>query len=202
MSFWERLKDDNRVKFRAGLTISAAKTSDGRWQLGVAIRGAPEDYVLLGLHFCTHILALYPEGRSRGYDPAQELQRMLNQIVNEGVWAGSDLMRYAGINGQVQLVIPEKEVKGKNLSAALIMPAAGAGPDLLIEEPVAIADEALVFSPIAVFQALVQCLDDPGIELLDRSLRYLYSYFGAGVVIRDPATARHLANRAWQEAQT
>ncbi|MGQ9707779.1 MAG: hypothetical protein ACUVUR_02755 [bacterium] len=200
MSFLERLQNDRTVKLLAGLKISATKAADGSWHLEVEPIGEQKNYVLLGLQFCSHILARYPEKRATGYQPARLLQEMLNLIVNEGVWTGSDLLRYIGANERIQLVKLDKKVNTLHLCAALITSAVSNEPGLVFEEPVEIPDEVLIFFPVAVFQAILEHLDDAGIELLDRSLRYFYSYLGDGTPCSDLISATNLANRAWRAA--
>lgn len=200
MNLFERLTQGKTVKLIAGLKIDALRQNDGKWQFAVdfPVKAQKPDYVLLALHYLSHTLARFPKQESRGYEMATNLRAMLTLIVNEGVWPGSDLIRYAGAQDKIALLEPGKIANGETIYAALIVAPGSGEPDLAFEEPIKVADEGLVFSVVAVLQALLKILDPETIDRLDHALRYFNSYLDEGASCADPATACNLANRAFK----
>jgi len=200
MNLFERLTQGKTIKLIAGLKIDARRANDGRWQFAVdfPIKAPKKDNVCLALHYLSHILARFPKQESHGYEMATTLRAMLTLIVNEGVWPGSDLIRYADAQDKVTLLDTGKIADGETVYAALIVPPGSNEPDLVFEEPIKLADEGLVLSVVAVLQALLKILDSETIDNLDHALRYFNSYLDEGASCADPATACNLANRAFK----
>jgi hypothetical protein len=200
MSFLEKLKSSSAVKLLAGAVIAARRGGDGKWQFAVTLEGKPEHYGPLAVHFGSQVLARFPKSESAGYARASELERMINLIVNEGVWPGSNLIRYADAEAVMELVPAGTVSGGEQVVAALIIQSGSSEPTLIFEEPVALSDEGLVYAVIGLWQAVVNLLDNTGVEALDRLLRYFNSYLDEGISPADAVAARNLANRAVQEA--
>jgi hypothetical protein len=198
MNLFERLTQGKTIKLIAGLKIDARRANDGSWQFAVdfPIKAPKKDNVRLALHYLSHILARFPKQESHGYEMATTLRAMLTLIVNEGVWPGSDLIRYADVQDKVTLLDTGEIADGETVYAALIVPPGSNEPDLVFEEPIKLADEGLVLSVVAVLQALLKILDSETIDNLDHALRYFNSYLDEGASCADPATACNLANRA------
>ncbi len=203
MSLLEQLKKGGGVRLLTGVQVWAEKTGEGRWRFRVEFAGQPgdDDYVLLGVHYLSHILARYSPADPKGYELGTTLRDMLTLIVNEGVWPGSDLLRYAGVQEEVALVDSGGELTGEKIVAGLIVPPGGDGPDLVLEEPLKVAEEGVVFSVVALLQALLGVLSNEGIETFDRALRYFVSYLDEGATCSNPASACNLANRALRESK-
>lgn len=202
MNLFERLTQGEEVKIVAGVKIVALQQPDGKWQFSVdfPLPAKKNEYVLLALHYLSHILARYPKEERRGYEMVTRIRALLTMIVNEGVWADSDLIRYTEFQDKIALLESGKVINGETINAALIFLPSSGEPDLVFEEPVKVADEGVAFSVVAVLQAVLKTLDLEAIELLDRALRYFNSYLDEGAICSDPATARNLANRALKES--
>lgn len=200
MSFFDSLTKSKTLTLLAGAAIRAEQGPDNRWQLGVGLRGKSEYYVPLAVHFGSQVLARFPKNEARGYERASGLERMINLIVNEGIWQGCDLIRYADAEQTMVLVPVERITRPEELGVALIRQPELNEPTLVFEEPVPLADEALVYSVIALWQAVVNVLDSEGVENLDRALRYFNSYLDEGISPSDAVSAQHLASRALREA--
>ncbi len=197
MSFLEQLKNGKMMQFLAGVVVNVVKQSDGKLRYFVQLTGKSDKYVLLGLQFGSQILARFPKNESRGYELASTLERMVNLIVNEGIWPNSDLIRYADATGVMELSDHLNNEDGDRIEAALIISSAGEAPTLVFSEPLEVSDEALLYAVIAVWQALVGVLDNTGVERFDRALRYFKSYLDDGICCADPIVAASLANRAF-----
>ncbi len=203
MSLLEALKKGGDVRLLAGVEVKALRSEERRWRFQVELAGerSANNYVLLGLHYLAHTLARYSPLDPKGYELGTDLRNMLTLIVNEGIWPGSDLMRYAGVQEQMVLLEPGEDLTGERVAAALILPPGSDEPTLVLEEPIKVAEEGLVFSVVAILQAILRMMDNEGIELLDRALRYFTSYLNEGAVCSNPATAANLANRALRESK-
>jgi len=200
VSFLWQLEKGKGVQFLAGVAAKVAKQGDGKWKYRVQITGKPDKYVLLGLQFGSHILARFPKNESRGYELATTLERMVNLIVNEGIWPNSDLIRYADASEVMKLSGPADEIGGEMLEAGLIIAPGSEAPTLIFAEPFKVPDEALMYSVIAVWQTLIGVLDNTGVEKFDRALRYFNSYLDEGLNCSDSMIAANLANRAYRAA--
>lgn len=200
MSFFDCLAKSKTLTLLAGAAIRAEQGADNRWQLGVKLKGKFEYYVPLAVHFGSQVLARFPKAEARGYERASELERMINLIVNEGIWQGCDLIRYADADQALVLVPVEQITRPEELGAALIRQPELTEPTLVFDEPVPFTDEVLVYSVIALWQAVVNVLDSEGVENLDRVLRYFNSYLDEGISPSDAVSAQHLASRALREA--
>ncbi|MGB9742358.1 MAG: hypothetical protein ACP5JB_06170 [candidate division WOR-3 bacterium] len=200
MSFLEKLNASAAVKLLAGAVIKVQRNPEGRWQLAVELQGKPEHYGLLAVHFGSQVLARFPKSDSAGYARASELARMINLIVNEGVWPGSNLIRYAGVEEMLKLLPNDAFTPGETMTAALIVQTGMTEPTLVFEEPVQLSAEGLIYAVIGLWQAVVNVLDNEGVERLDRMLRYFNSYLDDGITPGDALAAQNLANRAVREA--
>lgn len=202
MSFLEQLKKVPGVKMRLGLNLAVDKGEDGVWYFrpNWTSGGKEEDYILFGLHYFSNVLARYPKSDSHGYEMATTLRHIVVMIVNEGVWPGSDLVKYAGLTDRVRIGDMKAAPGGEEVDAALVMTRDGVEPSLMLAEPVKVGDEGLVFSVVVVLQGVVEALGDRGVELFDRALRYFNSFLDEGAACSDLPTATSMANRAWQMA--
>lgn len=157
--------------------------------------------VLLGLHYYTHVLSRYPRTDSKLDRFGMELRQMVADIVEQGIWPGTNVIRYAGIADRIRLVSVEQKLEGgKEICGVLFRTTLGNGLDLGLEVSAAIEESTLVDSVVAVLQALTNVLHEPMIELLDKALRRLRVYIGEGAEYGDPAAAQALANRAFEDA--
>lgn len=200
MSFLESLGKSKSINLLAGAAIRAKRGGERKWQMGVELTGSSKHYVKLAVHYGSQVLSRFPKTESRGYQMASELERMINLIVNEGVWPDSNLIRYADADGVVELMEAEAVNGGEILNAGLIVPSGMLEPTLVFEEPVQMSDEGLIYSVIGLWQVVVNVLDNEGVEKLDRVLRYFNSYLSEGISPTDGITAQTLANRALREA--
>ncbi len=201
MSFFDSLSKSKTLTLLAGAVIRAEQGADGKWQLGVGLKGKPNYYIPLAVHYGSQVLARFPKNEARGYERASKLERMINLIVNEGIWHGCNLIRYADAEGTVVLVPVDRIKDAPELGAALIRQPELTEPTLVFDEPVPLTDEALVYSVIALWQAVVNVLDSEGVENLDRVFRYFNSYLDEGISPSDSISAQHLASRALREAR-
>ena len=160
----------------------------------------PAYYVLLALHYCTHILARYPRNDSKLDRYGMELRELISIIIDQGIWPGSDLFEYADVAGRARLAGPGEVTGPGTIRAVLIRSVMADDLDLALELPEVIDEDALVLSVIAVLQAVTNDSPEPEIELLDKALRYLRTFIGEGADYGSPAAARSLANRSFREA--
>jgi hypothetical protein len=207
MNLFDKLSGSQGVKMLCGATIVVETEETGRprkYSVGTAAsdrQGKLSDYVLLALHYHGHVLARYPKTEARTYEIAGDLRHMIAKIIEEGVWPGSDLVRYAGASERLQVVAqPAIGNRKSEINCALIRPLLGDDLDVAVELPVGAADEELILSVVALLQGLMAVLDDDGVELLDRSLRYLRSYHDDDADYAAAGVAQNLANRAFREA--
>ncbi|MEO0009580.1 MAG: hypothetical protein ABIK22_02095 [candidate division WOR-3 bacterium] len=200
MSFFDSLSKSKTLTLLAGAAIRAEQGADRKWQLGVGLKGKSDYYVPLAVHYGSQVLARFPKSEAQGYERASGLERMINLIVNEGIWHSCNLIRYADAEGAMVLVPVERITRPEELGVALILQPELAEPTLVFDEPVPLTDEALVYSVIALWQAVVNVLDSEGVENLDRVLRYFNSYLDEGITPSDAVSAQHLASRALREA--
>jgi hypothetical protein len=160
----------------------------------------PGEQVLLAIHYYSHVLARYPRENIELDRWGMALRQMISDIAEQGVWLGSDLLRYAGLAESVRLARSDEKIEGKEVQAVLFRTLLGSDLDLALKLGAGIGEEALVQSVVALLQFIVQTLPEPEIELLDRGLRYMRTYVGEGANYANPAAAQNLANRAFREA--
>jgi len=204
MALLDKLAGAQGVKMLCGLRVTMEDGSASPRRFGVEVVAGPKGtkpdaYVLLGLQYYSNTLARYPKDQSVTYRLASDLRWMVDKIVEEGVWPGSDLLKYAGVAGEVQLAKPG-QLSGPVVQAALIRPLMGDDLELATELPSGLAETDLISSVVVVLQATLEQLDDPGAELLDRALRHLRLSLDEGADYAAPGAARNLANRALREA--
>jgi hypothetical protein len=209
MDLFEKLGKAQGVQMLCGMTVELGIVRPGgRRQLAVAaVREGqqtgkarrPTDYVLLALHYYSQILSRYPRTESASYDRASALRQAVYHIIEEGIWPGSDLVRYARADGRMEVVPTVAEQHG-TIRLALIRPLLGDDLDAAVELPEGVSEDEVGLSVIAVFQGLVAVLEPDCLELLDKSLRYLQSYHEEGTDWTEPGAVRNMPNRAFREA--
>ncbi len=160
----------------------------------------PGEHVLLAVHYYTHVLSRYPREDPKLDAFGMRLRQMVADIIEQGIWPGSNLLDYAGASERIRLVSPEDRFGGKEVRAVLFRTVLGEDLDLALEICPGWDEDALVDSVVALLQFLTDTVSEPEIELLDKTLRYLRTYIGEGAYYASPAAAQHLANRAFREA--
>lgn len=205
MDIAARLGSSPGITVLAAVNVRAAGPEAGVFSFSVTpvkqsreVKGS--DRVLLAMHYCSHVLARHAQEDAKLGSSEIELRRILSSITEEGVWPGSDLLRYAGVKDKVRLLGPEAKAWGWSVDAAVFRSLAADDLDLALEVPPSLAEPGLVLSVVAVFQSMLGILDDSGIELFDKALRYLRTYVFEAADIASPAQARNLANRAFRAA--
>jgi hypothetical protein len=157
----------------------------------------------LALQYQSQILARYPRSDSKLDAFGMELRLMAGKIIEEGIWADSDLIKYAELGDKVKMVRTRAELGTqpvRTFNAALIRPLAGDDLDLALETPPDATDEELTISIFALMQGVLWMMDDEHVLLMDRAFRYLKSYWDEGAEYGDLAAARNMANRALRDA--
>ncbi len=204
MTLFKKLDETKGVSVLHGVTIRYRGTNDDPRVFTVvpaelARATRPRDYVLLALHYCTHVLARYPRTDSRLDRFGMELRQLISYIIDQGVWPGSDLFEYSGTDDRAALadVGPDE---GEVINAVLMRSVEADDIDLALEVPEGAEEKTLVLSVVALLQAVTNDSPEPEIELLDKALRYLRTYVGEGADYGSPAAARNLANRSFREA--
>jgi hypothetical protein len=201
MSLFDKLAGAQGVRMICGMTVTIGPNDPGntrQFHVKPVDGGRKADYVLLALHYYSQVLSRYPKTESRTYELAGELRTMVERIVEEGIWPGSDLVRYARADGKMK--VTDARFEGRTVNAAVIRPVMGDDLDMALELPANATDDELILSVVAVLQGMMSILDDDALELLDRALRYLRQYHNEGADYSDPAAARNMANRAFREA--
>lgn len=160
----------------------------------------PSDYVLLATHYTTSILARFPREDNDLDRYGMELRQVVADIVNQGVWPGSDLIADAQLKEQMRLDQPGGSTGVSQVAIVLMRSLASDDLDVAVEVPPTVSHETLVRTVPAMLQSVVTTAAEPEIELLDRCLRYLMTHIGEGAHYGDPAAARSLANSAFREA--
>lgn len=204
MALLEKLIGADGVRMLCGLRVVIGEGTASPRRLAVEIvpgpkEPGPDDRVLLALHYYAAILARYPKDVSATYQLASDLRWMVDKIVEEGLWPGSDLRKYAGVAQELELAVPGG-LTGRTAEAAVIRPLLGEDLDLALELPRGAPETDLMLSVVAVLQAVLNQLDDSGTELMDRALRHLRRSLDEGADYTAPGAARNLANRALREA--
>ncbi len=205
MDLFAKLERTDGITILCGVTVATGKPSDGKYPFAVMPAQLERDvrksdYVLLAVHYYSHILARYPREDLELDEFGVGLRRMVAEVIEQGIWPGSDLLRYAGVQDDVRLVKPDEKLEGKGIHAALLRALMADDLDLALEIPDGIDNEVLNLSVIALLQGMTEMLDEPEIELLDKSLRYMRTYVGEGANYASLAAAQNLANRAFREA--
>ena len=204
MDLFEKLKSAQGVTMLGGLTVRMDEP-DGDIRSFAVTWVQPDrparssDHVLLTMHYYSHVLSRYP--RDGALDRfGMELREMMAYIIEEGIWPGSNLLQDAHVGDRVR-VVPEGEFDGgQSVHAFLLRTLTADDLDLAMEFPDEMTPTDLNLSVVAVYQAMVDSLDDPSIELLDKSLRYFRTFVCEGANYASPAAARSLANKAFREA--
>lgn len=206
MNLFEKLAKAKEVKMLCGMSVAVGPETPGRprpYGVRVEPRGQgeqrPADLVLLALHHYSQVLSRYSKDESRTYDLAADLRGLVYHIVDEGIWPGSDLVRYAQAEKRLE-VVSAIAAPARVIHIALIRPLLGDDLDIAFDGFEGATDEELILSVVAVLQGLMSALDPAGLELLDRALRYLQSYHEEGADWTVQAAARNMSNRALRDA--
>uniref|UniRef100_A0A7C4GEH1 Uncharacterized protein n=1 Tax=candidate division WOR-3 bacterium TaxID=2052148 RepID=A0A7C4GEH1_UNCW3 len=204
MALLQKLAKAESVKMLCGMRVAFGTGTTNPRRVSVeVVPGArepgPDDQVLLGLHYYATVLSRYPKDSSVTYKFASDLRWMVDKIVEEGLWPGSDLRKYAGVADELELAGPG-EPSGQTVEAAVIRPLLGDDLELAMEIPRELPETDLMLSVVAVLQTILGRLDDAGAELFDRALRILRRSLDEGADYAAPGAARNLANRALREA--
>ncbi len=198
-------RKDHGVNILYGLRVKIGEGQPGVRAYQVTFeehsRRPPVEWrVLLAVHYYTHVLSRYPRDHSRLHVFGMNLRQMIADIVEQGIWPGSDLFRYAGISDRVRLVDNQGVLAVREVRAVLLRTVMAADLDLALEVPAGVSEEALIDSVVAVLQATANSVPELQIEMLDKALRYLRMYIGEGAFYASLAAAQDLANRAFREA--
>jgi hypothetical protein len=207
MSLFEKLAGAKGVTMLCGVTLTEAREgSVYRFVLepaATARKSKLSDYILLALHYQSQILARYPRSDSKLDAIGMELRWMAGRIIEQGIWADSDLLEYAELGDKVKMVRTRAELGTQSVrtfNAALVRPHAGDDLDLAVEMPPDATPDELNISIFALMQGVLWIMDDAGVLLMDRAFRYLKSYWDEGAEYGDLAAARNMANRALRDA--
>jgi hypothetical protein len=206
MSLFDKLAGAKGVTMLCGVTLSEVKAAPSIFAME-PVRGTrkakPSEYILLALQYQSQILARYPRSDSKLDAFGMELRLMAGKIIEEGIWADSDLIKYAELGDKVKMVRTRAELGTqpvRTFNAALIRPLAGDDLDLALETPPDATDEELTISIFALMQGVLWMMDDEHVLLMDRAFRYLKSYWDEGAEYGNLAAARNMANRALRDA--
>jgi len=205
MDLFNRLRSSKEVTMLCGATVGIGplkgdKRSYSFEPAELDREAGMADYVLLAMHYYSHILARYPREDGDLDKYGIELREAMSHIVEEGIWPGSDLMRYAQVDDRACFAQPGELKGASEVGAVLFRAMMGEDLDLALEIPENLDNPELVLSVPAVFQGMMGILDEPALELLDKALRYYRTYIGEGANYASPAAAKNLANRAFREA--
>jgi hypothetical protein len=207
MSLFDKLADAKGVTMLCGVTLSEVKASPGHIFVMELVKGTRaaklSEYILLALHYQSQILSRYPRSDSKLDAIGMELRWQAGKIIEEGIWADSDLLKYAELGDKVKMVRTKAELGTqpvRTYNAALIRPLAGDNLELALEAPPDATHEELNISIFALMQGVLWMMDDAHVLLMDRAFRYLKSYWDEGAEYGDLAAARNMANRALRDA--
>jgi len=205
LDLFSKLKSSEGVALLSAATVTVGDEADGKRpfafrKIGLdrMVRGS--DLVLFGVHYYTHVLARYPRHDSDLDKHGMLLRQYIHDIVEQGIWPGSDLLRYAGQSDMMRLVGPDEEMEGRDIHAVVIRTVMAEDLDMALEVPEGIDPPELNQSVVAVLQALTDSFNESEIELLDKTMRYIHMYVGEGADYGTLAAAQNLANRAFREA--
>ena len=170
MDLFEKLKSAQGITMLGGLAVRAGEpVGDVRsfavtWvQPDRPVRSS--DRVLLTMHYYSHVLSRYP--RDGALDRfGMELRGMMARVIEEGIWPGSNLLQDARVGDRVRVVPDGALDGGQSVHAVLFRTLTADDLDLALEIPDSMVPTDLNLSVVAVFQAMVDSLDEPGIELL------------------------------------
>lgn len=204
MNLFEKLAGATGVKMLCGMSVLVGPEATGRRRFGATVEprpgsNRPADLVLLALHYYSQVLARYSKEESRTYDLGADLRALVYHIIDEGIWPGSDLIRYAQAYQRMEFVAAIDK-PARVIRLALIRPLLGDDLDIAFDGFEGATEEELILSVVAVLQGLMTELDPAGLELLDRALRYLQSYHEEGADWTVQAAARNMSNRALRAA--
>lgn len=207
MSLFDKLAGAKGVTMLCGVTLTEVREGSGyRFALAPVATSRKvklADYILLALHYQSQTLARYPRSDSKLDAIGMELRWMAGRIIEEGIWADSDLLKYAELGDKVKMVRTKSELGTqpvRTFNAALIRPLAGDNLDLALETPPDATPEELNISIFALMQGVLDMMDDENVLLMDRAFRYLKSYWDEGAEYGDLGAARNMANRALRDA--
>ena len=207
MSLFDKLAGAKGVTMLCGVVLTEAREgSVYRFALESAPTSRkvkPADYILLALHYQSQILSRYPRSDSKLDAIGMELRWMAGRIIEEGIWADSDLLKYAELGDKAKMVRTRSELGTqpiRTFNAALIRSLAGDNLELALETPPDATDEELTISVFALMQGVLGMMDDQHVLLMDRAFRYLKSYWDEGAEYGDLGAARNMANRALRDA--
>lgn len=207
MSLFDKLASAKGVTMLCGVTLSEVKAAPGHVFALEPVDGTrkakPAEFILLALQYQSQILARYPRSDSKLDAIGMELRWQAGKIIEEGIWADSDLLKYAGVADKAKMVRNPAELGKPGVrffNAALIRPLAGDDLDLALETPADATHEELNISIFALMQGVLWMMDDEHVLLMDRAFRYLKSYWDEGAEYGDLAAARNMANRALRDA--
>jgi hypothetical protein len=205
MSLFLKLKDSQGMKMLCGFTVRIGDPAGGTCDFAVEAARLDRDpdsrdQVLAAMHYYSHVLARFPRSESDLDRYGMDLREMVSQILEQGIWPGSNLLRYAGVSDQARLVEPGTLASGRDVAAVLYRSTLADDLDLALDVPENVGHEELVLSVPVFLQGLTGILGEPELELLDKALRYFRVYVGEGADYGSPVAARTLANRSFREA--
>ena len=203
MNLFDKLSKAQGVKMLCGLAVAAEKAGDA-WQFAVTPVATertvkPAEYILLALHYHSHVLTRFPRSRPETERIALDIQENVRLIIEEGIWTDSDIIRSAEVGDRARLV-DRVDGAAAGIAAALIRPLMGDDLDIAVEALPTVTDEVHILSTFAVLQGIMPLLDAGGVKLFDFALRHLKALNDEGGDYSDPAAARNMANRAFREA--
>lgn len=182
-------------------------TAPGADRVRIAVTPEPvgrevksEERVLTAIHYYSHVLSRYPRDDSKLDRYGMELREMMSYVIEEGIWPGSNVVSDARVADRLEMAETSGLRDPARASAVLFRTPMTDDLDLALELPEHVDNDTFNLSVVAVFQAVSSGLDEPAIELLDKSLRYYRTYIVEGANYASPAAARSLANRAFREA--
>jgi hypothetical protein len=205
LTFFDKLQQSTAVKVLCGVNVRIEKAGDC-WRCMVVpaelrVACAPALYPLLGLHYCTQILARYPKSDNARERQALRLLEMLRLVIEQGIWPDSNLVRDADVESEVSLVEPaELGPTHETIGAALIRTTISDEVEVTLDLPPDVTDDGRVLSVICLLQGMLPLLDTRSLKVLDHGLRYLKSFLDEGIDYAGPDAARNMANRAFREA--
>jgi|GEM_PF-873411 len=207
MALFEKMAGAKGLTMLCGVVLNEVHEGTGyRFAMEPAATGRKmklSDYILLALHYQSQVLSRYPRSDSKLDAIGMELRWMAGKVIEEGIWADSDLLSYAGLADKAKMVKTMAELGTgpvRTYSVALIRPLAGEGLDLALETPPDVTDDELVTSVFALMQGVLGLMDDENVLLMDRAFRYLKSYWDEGADYGSLGAARNMANRALRDA--
>ncbi|HDQ99253.1 MAG TPA: hypothetical protein ENN51_03075 [candidate division WOR-3 bacterium] len=203
--FVGKLRAAQSVTLLDCLKVRFGDGQEGKLRLAVRPEGVGREVkaaerVLTTMHYYSHILSRYPRTDGELDRYGMELREMMSYVVEEGIWPGSDVVADARVGDRLEVVPADTLDGAEEASAVLFRTPMTDDTDLALELPDSVGNDALNLSVVAVYHLVSLDLDEPSIELLDKTLRYFRTYIGEGANYASPAAARSLANRAFREA--